>query len=159
MFTNPGTTPITILAVNSDHGLSLPGRKLGPWSEFPFLYRFTVLLNSGGSDSPWSGFWSEFPHFMGMGVVPAPSRCSLIWKEGSRDRQLMKKTTYFAIAYPLPPKKQVCAVMKLGHTPDTAGTFRKKLQRNARKTPETLSERSNFPVISLERTAGIPQIL
>ena len=47
----------------------LPGRKLGPWSEFPFLYRFTVLLNSGGSNSPWSEFWSEFPHFMGMGVV------------------------------------------------------------------------------------------
>ena len=42
-------------------------------SEFPFLYRFTVLLNSGGSNSPWSEFWSEFPHFMGMGVVPAPS--------------------------------------------------------------------------------------
>ena len=40
-------------------------------SEFPFLYRFTVLLNSGGSNSPWSEFWSEFPHFMGMGVVPA----------------------------------------------------------------------------------------
>ena len=53
--------------------LVLPGRKLGPWSEFPFLYRFTVLLNSGGSNSPWSEFWSEFPHFMGMGVVPAPS--------------------------------------------------------------------------------------
>ena len=34
-------------------------------SEFPFLYclyRFTVLLNSGGSNSPWSEFWSEFPH-------------------------------------------------------------------------------------------------
>ena len=43
-------------------------------SEFPLLYRFTVLLNSGGSTSPWSGFWSEFPRFMGMGVVPAPSR-------------------------------------------------------------------------------------
>ena len=51
----------------------LSGRKLGPWSEFPFLYRFTVLLNPGGSNSPWSEFWSEFPHFMGMGVVPAPS--------------------------------------------------------------------------------------
>ena len=51
----------------------LPARKLGPWSEFPFLYRFTVLLNSGGSNSSWSEFWSEFPHFMGMGVVPAPS--------------------------------------------------------------------------------------
>ena len=65
--TNPGTTPITILAVNSDHGLSFAGRKLGPWSEFPFLYRFTVLLNSGGSYPPWSELWSEFPHFMGMG--------------------------------------------------------------------------------------------
>ena len=75
--TNPGTTHITILAVNSDHGLSFARedsrRKRGPWSEFPFLYRFTVLLNSGGSNSPWSVFWSEFPHFMGMGVVPAPS--------------------------------------------------------------------------------------
>ena len=50
-----------------------PARKLGPWSEFPFLYRFTVLLNFGGSNSPWSEFWSEFPDFMGMGVVPAPS--------------------------------------------------------------------------------------
>ena len=30
-------------------------------------------MNSGGSNSPWSEFWSEFPHFMGMGVVPAPS--------------------------------------------------------------------------------------
>ena len=66
----PGTTPITILAVNSDHGLSCAGRKLGPWSEFPFLYRFTVLLNSGGSNSPWSEVWSEFPHFMGMGRFP-----------------------------------------------------------------------------------------
>ena len=51
----------------------MPGRKLGPWSDFPFLYRFTVLLNSGGSSSPWSEFWSEFPHVMGMEVVPAPS--------------------------------------------------------------------------------------
>ena len=42
--------------MNSDHGLS-------------FL---TVLLN-GGSNSPWSEFWSEFPHFMGMEVVPALS--------------------------------------------------------------------------------------
>ena len=32
-----------------------------------------MLLNSGGSNSPWSESWSEFPHFMGMGVVPAPS--------------------------------------------------------------------------------------
>ena len=39
-------------------------------SEFPFLYRFTVLLNSGDSNSPWSEFWSEFPHFMGMGGFP-----------------------------------------------------------------------------------------
>ena len=49
-------------------------RELGPWSEFPFLYRFTVLLTSGGSNSPWSEFWSEFPICMGMGVVPALSR-------------------------------------------------------------------------------------
>ena len=63
----------------------MPGRKLGPWSEFPFLYRFTVLSNSGGSNSPWSEFWSEFPRFfMGMGVVPAPSdgvvRVLVLWK-------------------------------------------------------------------------------
>ena len=69
--TNPGTTPITILAVNSDHGLSFAGEETRTMlSEFPFLYRFTVLLKSGGSNSPWSEFWSEFPHFMGMGVVP-----------------------------------------------------------------------------------------
>ena len=59
----------------------MPGRKLGPWSEFPFLYRFTVLLNSGGSNSPWSEFWSEFPHFMGVGVVPAPSTFVLALRE------------------------------------------------------------------------------
>ena len=47
---------------NSDHGLS-----------FLFSSRELVLLNPGGSNSPWSEFWSEFPHFMGMGVVPAPS--------------------------------------------------------------------------------------
>ena len=74
-FTNPGTTPIAILAVNSGHGLSFAGEATRTMlSEFPFLYRFTVLLNSGGSNSPWSEFWSEFPHFMGMGVVPAPSK-------------------------------------------------------------------------------------
>ena len=73
--TNPGTTPFfTILAGNSDHGLSFAGEETRTMlSEFPFLYRFTVLSNSGGSNSPWSEFWSEFPHFMGMGVVPAPS--------------------------------------------------------------------------------------
>ena len=55
----------------------LPGRELGPWSEFPFLYRFSVLLNSGGSNSPWSELWSEFPHFMGMGwLLPSPKRFS-----------------------------------------------------------------------------------
>ena len=32
-------------------------------------------------------------------------------------------------------------VLELGHTPSTAGTFRKKFQRNSGKTPETLSER------------------
>ena len=47
-----------------------PGMKLGPWSEFPFLFRYKVLLNSGGSNSPWSEFWSEFPHFMGWGWFP-----------------------------------------------------------------------------------------
>ena len=29
----------------------------------------------------------------------------------------------------------------LGHTPSTAGTFRKKIRKNSAKTPETLSER------------------
>ena len=83
MATNPGTTPITILAINSDHGLSFAGEETQTMlSEFPFLCRFTVLLNSGGSNSPWSEFWSEFPHCMGMGVVPAPS----IWTNTSQDR-------------------------------------------------------------------------
>ena len=35
---------------------------------------------------------------------------------------------------PLPP------VQNLGHTPSTAGTFRKKFRKNSGKTPETLSE-------------------
>ena len=61
--------PSPFWAVNSDHGLSFAGEE----TEFPFLYRFTVLLNSGGSNYPWSEFCSEFPNFMGMGVVPAPS--------------------------------------------------------------------------------------
>ena len=30
---------------------------------------------------------------------------------------------------------------RLGHTPSTAGTFRKKFRKNSGKTPETLSER------------------
>ena len=30
---------------------------------------------------------------------------------------------------------------QMGHTPNTAGTFRKKFRKNSRKTPETLSER------------------
>ena len=34
-----------------------------------------------------------------------------------------------------------CLGLKLGHTPSTAGTFRKKFRRNSGKTPETLSER------------------
>ena len=49
----------------------LPGRKLGPWSEFPFLYRFNLRylwILAVQLNSPWSEFWSEFPHFMGMGV-------------------------------------------------------------------------------------------
>ena len=47
IITNPGTTPITILAVNSDHGLSFAGEETRTMvSEFPFLYRSTVLLNS-----------------------------------------------------------------------------------------------------------------
>ena len=72
----------------------LPGRKLGPWSEFPFLYRFTVLLNSGGSNSLWSEFWSEFPHFMGMGVVLAPSILAFAQKT---KHSLSIKISYFGI--------------------------------------------------------------
>ena len=41
----------------------LPGRKLRPWSEFPFLYRKTVLLKSGGSNSPWWTFRIFFIFF------------------------------------------------------------------------------------------------
>ena len=32
-------------------------------------------------------------------------------------------------------------VATMGHTPSTAGTFRRKFRKNSRKTPETLSER------------------
>ena len=38
-----------------------------------FSLQIYSTLSSGGSNSPWSEFRSEFPHFMGMGVVPAPS--------------------------------------------------------------------------------------
>ena len=47
LITNPGTTPITILAVNSDHGLSFAGEETRTMlSEFPFLYKlqyFSIL--------------------------------------------------------------------------------------------------------------------
>ena len=76
----PASTPLhgrccrksTPLPINAT---GLISKKAPKWSELPCLYRFTVLkvLNSGGSNSPWSEFWSEFPHFMGMGLVPAPS--------------------------------------------------------------------------------------
>ena len=70
-FTNPGTTPITILAVNSDHGLSSAGEETQTMVCVSFsLHTQTVLLNSDGSNSPWSEFWSEFPHSMGMGCFP-----------------------------------------------------------------------------------------
>ena len=69
--TNPGTTPITILSVNLDHGLSFAREETRTmvWASFS-LQIFTVCLNSGDSNSE---FWSEFQHFMWMGVVPAPS--------------------------------------------------------------------------------------
>ena len=53
------------------HGLSFAGEETRTMVWVPFLYRFTVLqiLNSAGSNSPWSEFWSEFPHFMGMGGI------------------------------------------------------------------------------------------
>ena len=83
------------------------GSQLGPWSEFCrggnsdhglsslFSTAFTVLLNSGGSNSPWSEFWSEFPHFMGMGVVPAPSRNTK--KNGAFTRTLSKVRMKFCL--------------------------------------------------------------
>ena len=37
------------------------------------------------------------------------------------------------------PTQAICA--RMGHTPSTAGTFRKKFHKNFGKTPETLSER------------------
>ena len=39
------------------------------------------------SNSPWSEFWSEFPHFMGMGVVPAPSKVYICGWRGDLFRQ------------------------------------------------------------------------
>ena len=38
-------------------------------------------------------------------------------------------------------RTKTCYPTKLGHTPSTAGTFRKKFRKNSGKTPETLSER------------------
>ena len=37
--------------------------------------------------------------------------------------------------------QQTDTIVNLGHTPSTAGTFRKKFRKNSGKTPETLSER------------------
>ena len=45
----------------------------------------------------------------------------------------------------------------IGHTPNTAETFRKKSGKNSGKTAETLSEA--FPGIPIESAAGIPQAL
>ena len=39
------------------------------------------------------------------------------------------------------PSEPFLRCMKMGHTPSTAGTFRKKFRKNSGKTPETLSER------------------
>ena len=68
------------------HGLSFAGEEtLGDMVWVPFLYRFTVLLNSAGSNSSWSEFWSEFPHFMGMGGILG-AIClffSPIWRGGA----------------------------------------------------------------------------
>ena len=59
-FTNPGTTPITILAVNSDHGLSFVGEETRTmvWVSLS-LQIYSTFLNSGGSNSLWSEFWSD----------------------------------------------------------------------------------------------------
>ena len=68
--TKPRTTPIAILAINLDHGLSFAGEEtqtmvwvsfsLKMYSTFEFWrFKFSMVC--------------EFPHFMGMGVVPAPS--------------------------------------------------------------------------------------
>ena len=45
---------------------------------------------------------------------------------------------------PYPNRSRIArynATKLLGHTPSTAGTFRKKFRKNSGKTPETLSER------------------
>ena len=57
--TNPGTTPIIILAANSDHGLSFAGEETRTmvWVSFSLQIYSTFE------------FWSEFPHFMGMGLA------------------------------------------------------------------------------------------
>ena len=101
------------------------GRKLGPWSEFPFLYRFTLLLNSGGSNSPWSEFWSEFPHFMWMGVVPAPSPKNTVFQNDRFDNPERLLRDNFCCS---------CCASTL-----TAGTVLK--QENVKKRPSLVGER------------------
>ena len=49
------------------------------------------------------------------------------------------------------------SALLVGHTPNTAGTFRRKFRKNSGKTPETLSEL--FLGVSLKSTARIPQAL
>ena len=54
---------------------------------------------------------------------------------------------YFGCLFPpclvrfLPGNASFASFSIMGHTPSTAGTFRKKFRKNSGKTPETLSER------------------
>ena len=44
-------------------------------------------------------------------------------------------------SYYVKPSTETSCRTLMGHTPSTAGTFRKKFRKNSGKTPETLSER------------------
>ena len=74
----------------------LPPRKLGPWSEFPSLYSFTVLLNSGGSNPPWSEFWYEFLHLWGWGWFP--HRQNMVTSETSENKKMQPGSTCAKLA-------------------------------------------------------------
>ena len=60
-------------------------------------------------------------------------------------RKLPQSTVKLVLAinesYERERAKRVVTVPLLGHTPSTAGTFRKKFRKKSGKTPETLSER------------------
>ena len=61
----------------------LPGRKLGPCClSFLFSTDLQLLLNSGGSNSPWSEFWSCDPECLLQG--PEPQKCPKWLGEGAK---------------------------------------------------------------------------